>query len=545
MSSSRASSQATRKTTIVEEMMRKQSGAMKTTGHLILLVLILALASCQVWGKLDNPTDPVSAVQAKLITGGSGPNNSIGANGDLYMDTAAATMYVKINGAWTLVANLKGDTGPEGATWLSGAGKPLATLGANGDLYLDTTAIDVYTKAGGAWTLTLNLRGPAGTAGASGATGATGATGGTGAAGATGATGASGSQGATGSQGAVGSTWYTGAAAPSSATGVDGDLYLATASTMIYKKTGNIWNSIVALQGPQGPQGPAGPTGPTGPQGPAGATSYEPPFMFIGQYGAVLKAGRGNDKIFVFNSSQVVELMSDLTWVRRVNDGYSTFPAGIEYGNGHYVRILGGSFLVSTDLSSWSAPVNMPDNFKAASLVFGNGLFVAVGSDLFPVNEGCTYTSSDGISWQGPQWPNRNNAFKKVRFINGQFIATGYGGVAYGGSYIVSTNGIDWSTPIKIPGTNGCLVDVAYGNNVYVFIAQGTSMITSTDLIAWSYSYVPGSFSEIAFGDGHFLAVGSGQMIYSGNGMDWKPYSWGSASFSSVLWANDRFLVTY
>ena len=43
--------------------------------------------------------------------------------------------------------------GGAGIGLLSGAGVPAAGLGSNGNLYVDTTNGDVYSKSGGAWSL--------------------------------------------------------------------------------------------------------------------------------------------------------------------------------------------------------------------------------------------------------------------------------------------------------------------------------------------------------------------------------------------------------
>ena len=175
---------------------------------------------------------------------------------------------------------------------------------------------------------------------------------------------------------------------------------------------------------------------------------------------------------------------------------------------------------------------------------------MAIGTNPLPAQstEGQIWTSSDGLTWQGPQTSNTTNGLRKIRFMNGRFIAVGYGGAAYGGSFIVSTNGVDWSMPVLIPGNNGWLTDVAFGNSTYVFTgSQGTNIVTSSDLSTFLYSYWPGyGFTAIAFGDGKFIAVGSGTMMYSSDGLDWRPYSWGyAASFSSIVWTGSKFLVSY
>jgi len=74
-------------------------------------------------------------------------------------------------------AGATGAAGAAGAVWRSGTGAPANTLGVNGDFYLNTATDDVYTKASGVYTVTANIKGATGAAGATGATGATGPTG--------------------------------------------------------------------------------------------------------------------------------------------------------------------------------------------------------------------------------------------------------------------------------------------------------------------------------------------------------------------------------
>ncbi len=50
-----------------------------------------------------------------------------------------------------------GIDGDDGSEWLTGSGNPSAGLGANGDVYLDEDSGAVWTKSGGAWSLTSTL----------------------------------------------------------------------------------------------------------------------------------------------------------------------------------------------------------------------------------------------------------------------------------------------------------------------------------------------------------------------------------------------------
>jgi hypothetical protein len=96
-----------------------------------------------------------------------------------------------------------GSAGADGNMILNGTGSPSNSLGRNGDLYLDAATDNLYgPKADGVWpSYRVSLVGPTGAGGTDGATGAAGQVG---AAGALGAAGPTGPQGATGPTGPSG-----------------------------------------------------------------------------------------------------------------------------------------------------------------------------------------------------------------------------------------------------------------------------------------------------------------------------------------------------
>jgi len=119
-----------------------------------------------------------------ILHGAGAPPDSLGADGDFYLDDVAFYLYgPKTQGAWPAVGTsligadgadgtdgadgadgADGTDGTDGNTILSGAGAPGAGVGVNGDFYLDTTAWVLYgPKASGAWPGSgTSLVGPAG-----------------------------------------------------------------------------------------------------------------------------------------------------------------------------------------------------------------------------------------------------------------------------------------------------------------------------------------------------------------------------------------------
>ncbi len=164
-------------------------------------------------------------------------------------------------------------------TILTGSGAPAATLGATGDLYLDTATYQIYgPKTSTGWGSSTSLQGPKGDTGASGAQGDTGATG------------AAGPQGPKGDTGADGATWSAAAGEPS-ALGNAGDLYPNTLTGDVCQMENGSWTLVANIAGPQGPKGDTGATGPQGTKGDTGATGPQGPQGDIGATGAQGPAG--------------------------------------------------------------------------------------------------------------------------------------------------------------------------------------------------------------------------------------------------------------
>ena len=169
-----------------------------------------------------------------ILSGNGVPRASIGVNGDFYIDLVNFTMYgPKRNGKWNLGINLRGPQGLEGKVGERGTAGA-STSGARGEK---------------------GERGEKGDKGEPGEKGERGESGTQGARGETGATGATGAQGPAGSSGATGATGATGAQGPQGATGAAG----ATGAT--------------GLTGPAGPKGETGTTGVAGPQGLTGPSA--------------------------------------------------------------------------------------------------------------------------------------------------------------------------------------------------------------------------------------------------------------------------------
>lgn len=192
-------------------------------------------------------------ITSVTMTAGTGAAGTTDTYTILFSDATTATFGIHngANGAQG-PQGIKGDTG---ISVLSGDVDP-TTEGLDNDLYLNITTSDLFKKILGVWVYRQNTKGLAGPAGA---------------------------QGSAGVAGVAGTSVLSGTVIPTTE-GSNGDLYIDTLSSNIYKKLAGTWvfqSNIKGAVGDAGPTGltgatgvagPTGPTGPTGSQGPIGSS---------------------------------------------------------------------------------------------------------------------------------------------------------------------------------------------------------------------------------------------------------------------------------
>ena len=199
-----------------------------------------------------------------ILSGTTNPNNALGNDGDIYINTASNTFFgPKAAGAWGAGTSLIGPAGANGAdgadgtngtngvdgnTILSGTTNPNNTLGNDGDIYINTTSNTFFgPKVAGAWGAGTSLIGPAG---------------------ANGADGVDGTNGTNGTNGVDGNTILSGTTNPNNALGNDGDIYINTAnSTFFGPKAAGAWGAGTSLIGADGTDGVDGTNGVDGVDG--------------------------------------------------------------------------------------------------------------------------------------------------------------------------------------------------------------------------------------------------------------------------------------
>ena len=203
-------------------------------------------------GIVSFPNGIAGGVTNSLRSGSGAPVASLGNNGDFYIDTVANFLYgPKASGAWpTTGTSLVGPAGAAGAAGATGTAGAAGVAGPANSLKIGTVSTLPSGSAASA-TITgsspsqiLNLSLPAGPAGATGAMGLTGATG---PAGSTGATGSTGPAGATGPAGPIGAT---GPAGPANSLAIGTVTTLPAGSNAAASITGASPNQVLNLSLP-------------------------------------------------------------------------------------------------------------------------------------------------------------------------------------------------------------------------------------------------------------------------------------------------------
>ena len=160
-----------------------------------------------------------------VITGSGAPLNTLGRDGDTYIDLDSWYVFVKEDGAWVVKGNIRGaagetgNAGTNGNTVLVGNSDPLPTLGTDGDSYINLVTFDFYVKEDGNWVNKGNIKG---------------------------------NDGDNGATGVNGNTLLTGNGAPANTDGQNGDSYIDYETWNIYLKQEGTWVQTGNIKGADG-----------------------------------------------------------------------------------------------------------------------------------------------------------------------------------------------------------------------------------------------------------------------------------------------------
>ncbi|PAU93639.1 hypothetical protein CK503_10820 [Aliifodinibius salipaludis] len=117
----------------------------------------------------EGPVGPAGEDGSMIHAGDGTPDASLGENGDYYLDETTGELYgPKNDDGWGTPISLQGppgqdgQDGEDGSQIHAGSGAPDASLGAVGDYYLDEDSYDLYgPKTESGWGTPINLKGTA------------------------------------------------------------------------------------------------------------------------------------------------------------------------------------------------------------------------------------------------------------------------------------------------------------------------------------------------------------------------------------------------
>lgn len=243
-------------------------------------------------------------------------------------------------------------------------------------------------------------------------------------------------------------------------------------------------------------------------------------------YGKGLYVGVGS-------SNTIITSPNATNWTSRISAftiSWGTINS-IAFGNGIFVAVANGNssygtsteqIQTSTDGITWNAvdilPITLSRNGSTyppsfSSVTFGNGQFVAVGSEPYG-NDAGIYTSTDGITWvkQNSGLAVGNSlSLTSVKFAGGLYVALGWGGLV-----MTSPDGVTWIK--RTAATQKVLRDVAYGNGKYVAVGDTGTMIESNDGgITWAAlpALTTYRLNSIDFANNEFVVAGEYVIIVS------------------------------
>ncbi len=253
-----------------------------------------------------------------------------------------------------------------------------------------------------------------------------------------------------------------------------------------------------------------------------------------------------------------------IVWTVTSPQGLSAWSENIDalaFGAGRFVAagsvtgvVNGARIAYSNDLVAWTdatLPAGIPSttfgqDYFLRSAAYGNGMFI-IGAWGSPVaNTQKVLTSTDG----GATWTRRDVRLGHVwglDFLNGTWFATGDSGNNTS-SLSTSPDGITWTS--RATGSADDLYGVAFGNNLYVAVGNGSQVVTSPDGVTWTRRTVAdsgASIHDIVFAAGRFVACAYGGILYtSTDGLAWTKIDTGTGSnarFESIAYGNGRFVA--
>jgi len=200
---------------------------------------------------------------------------------------------------------------------------------------------------------------------------------------------------------------------------------------------------------------------------------------------------------------------------RDLNQTLSEGFDSVAFGNDTFV-IVGysgnkGRIFSSTDGTQWTLRAELDGGFQS-EVFFDGSQFYLLDADKR------AWRSEDAIEWT--QTPTNLGNFRVLRRLNNRWVAGQNNGIVAN-----SVDGLAWTTR-EVPGASA-VVDITYGEGLYVAAGFSENIFTSPDLVTWTTRTVVNSntdsFLNVEFGNGRFFAFKSfGIPALSEDGINWN-----------------------
>lgn len=237
----------------------------------------------------------------------------------------------------------------------------------------------------------------------------------------------------------------------------------------------------------------------------------------------------------------------------------------IAYGQNKFVILLnGGEIYISTDGSSWTYVGSSGDN-DWGDITFDGNKFLAIK------NNGYIATSIDGETWTvaANKGLSSQPDYWKIIFGNGLYVAMG-DKVAIGNRYdtyiATSTDGENWTMLSGTYNHSDMIRGMAYGEGRFIALDYEGNAIISTDGTNWTVynnalylmdvttNNVDALWEDIEYAEGYFIALARYKYVaFSKDGINWlSPFkmqftdsSSVSNYFSTLAYGNGKLISTY
>ena len=255
----------------------------------------------------------------------------------------------------------------------------------------------------------------------------------------------------------------------------------------------------------------------------------------------------GNGKFVAFAGSVYTNKVSysydgDVWYTSTVYGLYSS----VIYENNIFIAV-GYIAVFSTDGILWTPASNSYYGILWKSVTYGNGTFVAVGTD------NAMYSTDGGKNWLIADPPPPSGTWISVTYgDNNRYVAVSSEG------YIMQRSIDDSTWHLLISQPTGIWQCVTYGNGMYVCAELNGNFIYSQYGTSWSQISIPSTdinWNSVTYGNGKFVAIGyntvtlDGCSVNSTNGVSWSYASdpqqgqWKSVTYTKPYLFNPADLV--